>query len=90
MNLHIFPRNTPDVCVASEVSPQKHVTEQEGFGGQQKAVELSCEKKALLWTHVSCPAGKVHMSILSKDWSSIQLSAFSFNKSLSSLFSWKD
>lgn len=58
MNLHIFRKNSPDVSVASEVSPQKHVTEQEGFGGQQKAVELSSEKKTWLWTRLlSCREG---------------------------------
>lgn len=63
MNLHIFPRNSPEVSVASELIPQKHVTEQEGFGGQQKAVELSSEKKTLLWTHLlSCREGSdVHI-----------------------------
>lgn len=34
--LHVSPRTSSEFIVASEVSPLKHVAEQEGFEGQQE------------------------------------------------------
>lgn len=64
VNLHSFPRNFSEVSVASEVSHQKHVTEQEGFGGQQEGsgAQFWEESTAMDTRLLSCREGSdVHI-----------------------------